>query len=128
MVGLRVKFGQNPFPTRNIGQNPVPTLNLEVYALILRVSLIPTRKSVPTHKSDPTRKSALTRKLQESTLKLHQRSTPRVTVTQYFPSLDKLVEYFDFGYLSNLDKFERIVWLFNLTHKPKLTRKEKTYA
>jgi hypothetical protein len=54
----------------------------------------------------------LTRKLPESTLKFHQRSSPRVTVTQYLPSLDKLVEYFDYGYLSSLDKFERFVWLF----------------
>ena len=70
------------------------------------------QKTEPTLKLDPTRKFDFTRKLPDSTLKLHQRSSPRVTVTQYFPSLDKLEEYFDFGYLSSLDKFERFVRLF----------------
>ena len=114
-----------------------------VKTLFLRVTVVKTLFLRVTWKSTPKIlrislflrvNSDPTRKLPDSTLKLHQRSSLRVTVIQYFPSLDKLVEYFDFGYLSNLDKFERVVWLFNLTHKSKLThklkltRKEKTYA
>ena len=95
---------ENPFSTPKIhsyAEVKDPTLKLPVYA---EVGLLRIRFN-------------LTRKLLKSTPKFHQRSSLRATVTQYFPSLDKLVEYFDYGYLSCLDKFERFVWSLNLTHK-----------
>ena len=48
----------------------------------------------------------------------------RITCTQYFPDLDKFVEYFDLGYLTHLDKCER----FGLTFCVNILRISLSYA